>query len=38
MASREGEGWINLATDTDWRWAIVRALSAGNFLADWTSE
>jgi hypothetical protein len=34
MASKEGEDWINLAKDTDWRWAIVKTLSAGNILTD----
>ena len=34
MASKEGEGRINLAKNTDWRWAIVKALSAGNVLTD----
>lgn len=34
MASKEGECWINLAKDTDWRWANVKAPSAGNVLTD----
>jgi len=34
MASKEGEGWINLAKDTDGWWAIVKAQSAGNVLTD----
>jgi len=34
VASKEGEGWINLAKDTDWRWTIVKALSAGNVFTD----
>lgn len=34
MASKECEDWINLAKDTDWRWANVKALSDGDVLTD----
>ena len=36
MASKdiglEGEGWINLAKDTDWRWAFCESAKSGKYL------